>query len=101
MGVIGGQIGTYGLGALGSYVGKKLGNEQLGKKVGASAGNILGSELIPFKKGGMVKTKGKRKTMVAILHKNELVVPASMVKDVPKILKNKIAKKGRNMKSKY
>jgi hypothetical protein len=97
MGVIGQQIGTYGLGALGSYVGKKLGNESLGKKVGQSAGGIIGSELIPFKKGGMIKPK-KGKTQKVLLHKGELVVPASMVKNVPKSLKKKIKKKGgRNM----
>ena len=46
-----------------------------------------------------LKTSKGKKTQLAILHKGELVVPASLVSQVPKTLKNKIAKKGgRNLK---
>jgi uncharacterized protein YcfJ len=102
MGVIGQKIGEFSGSFLGGAVGKYVGGskgEGIGKKIGSNAGSVLGSELIPFRYGGMVKPPKGRKTMVAILHKNELVVPASMVKNVSKKLKSKIAKKGgRNMK---
>jgi len=97
MGVIGQQIGEYVGRQGGSYIGSKLGGKkgsELGSKIGSVIGNFAGSEVIPFKKGGMVRPKGKRKTMKAILHRGEMVVPASMVSEVPKKLKNKIAKRG-------
>jgi len=101
MGVIGQKIGEYAGGFLGGAVGKYAGGskgEDIGKKIGSNAGGVVGGEFIPFKKGGMVKPPKGRKTQKALLHRGELVVPASMVKDVPKSLKNKIAKKGYNMK---
>ena len=102
MGVIGQKIGEYAGGFLGGAVGKYAGGskgEGIGKKIGSNAGGVLGGEFIPFKKGGIVKPPRGRKTQMALLHKGELVVPASMVSKVPKTIKNKIAKKGeRNMK---
>lgn len=82
MGLIGKQIGKI----AGGFLGKIAGNKKLGRKLGSMAGE----ELIPYKKGGMVKPKGKAKTQKALLHKGELVVPAHLVKDVSKTLKKKI-----------
>jgi hypothetical protein len=70
-------------GALGGAVGKKYGGKT-GGKIGGMLGRAAGS-LVPFKKGGMVK-----KTGPILAHKGELVVPASMVKEVSKTLKAKI-----------
>lgn len=70
----------------------------IGEILGRTAGNFL-QHLAGFKKGGIVKPPPGKKTQKAILHKGELVVPAHMVKDVPKALKDKIKKKGgKNMK---
>lgn len=79
MGVFGQMIG----GALGGAVGKKYGGKT-GGKIGSTLGRAAGS-LVPFKKGGMIK-----KTGAILAHKGELVVPASMVKDVSKSLKKRI-----------
>jgi hypothetical protein len=79
MGKIGEMLG----GAFGGAVGKKYGGKT-GGKIGKSLGKIAGS-LVPFKRGGMVK-----KTGPILAHKNELIVPASMVKHVSKTLKKRI-----------
>ncbi len=82
---------------IGGFVGGKKGAE-IGGRIGSGIGSVAGTEL-PFKKGGMVKPKKGKKTQRAVLHAGELVVPASMVKHVPKTLKKKIKKHGgRNMK---
>jgi hypothetical protein len=92
MGVIGEQIGQYGLGTLGEMVGKKYGGSagaSAGKKIGSVIGGVAGGALIPFRAGGKVM-----KTGPALLHKGEIVVPAKYAKDVSKSLKNKIKKNG-------
>ena len=96
MGVIGEKIGSFAGGHIGGYVGSKFGGngKDLGKRIGTSAGSVLGSELIPFKKGGLVKPKGRKRTQPALLHKGELVVPKRFVKQVPKKLKSKIKANG-------
>lgn len=97
MGFLGSQIG----GAIGQGAGTAIGNKYLGPQGGKTLGEVgkilgtAGGMAFPlFKKGGMVKPPKNKKTQKAILHKGELVIPASMVKDVPKSLKKKIAKKG-------
>lgn len=101
MGLLGAQIGKIAGGGLGGAIGQRFGGST-GQKIGSELGSVLGSAggaMLPFKQGGIVKPPRGKKTQKAILHKGELVVPASMVKDVPKTLKKKIAKKGgRNMK---
>lgn len=90
MGVIGNLLGQAG----GNLIGGRFGNAGAGQTIGGALGSFL-----PFRSGGMVKPPRGKKTQRALLHKGELVVPASMVKDVPKTLKKKIASKGgRNMK---
>jgi len=83
-GTAGKALGGIAGGLIGGKQGRKIGSS-LGGQLGSSAGAIGGATLVPFKKGGMVK-----RTMPALLHKGELVVPASMVKDVSKALKKKI-----------
>ena len=96
MGIIGEQIGQYGLGTLGEMVGKKYGGSagaSAGKKIGSVIGGVAGGALIPFRTGGKVK-----KTGPALLHKGEIVIPAKYAKEVSKSLKAKIKKNGgRNM----
>ena len=96
MGVIGEQIGQYGLGTLGEMVGKKYGGSagaSAGKKIGSVIGGVAGGALIPFRAGGKVK-----KTGPALLHRGEIVIPAKYAKEVSKSLKTKIKKNGgRNM----
>jgi len=96
MGIIGEQIGQYGLGTLGEMVGKKYGGTagaSAGKKIGSVIGGVAGSALIPFSRGGKVK-----KTGPALLHKGEIVIPAKYANEVSKSLKTKIKKNGgRNM----
>lgn len=95
--IVGAQVGEL----AGSYLGNRLGGSK-GKKAGGEIGKTLGGlggSYLPFKKGGIVKPPRGRKTQMALLHKGELVVPASMVSKVPKTIKNKIAEKGgRNMR---
>ena len=47
-----------------------------------------------YKKGGMIKPKNGKKTEKVTVHKNELIIPANLVKDVPKTLKKKIKNRG-------
>lgn len=97
MPMVGGEIGRVLGQAGGSAIGNLFGAGNLGGQIGGILGGAAGSRFIPFKKGGMVKPK-RGKTQKAILHKGEMVVPASLVKHVPKSLKSKIKKKGgRNM----
>jgi hypothetical protein len=97
MPLLGSKVGQYVGEEGGKFIAKKLGANEKGVKLASEIGSAVGSyggSFLPFKKGGMVK----KRTQKALLHKGELVVPASMVKDVPKTLKKKIAKKGgRNM----
>jgi len=83
-GIAGKALGGVAGGLIGGKQGRKLGSS-LGGKLGSTAGAIGGAGLTAFKKGGMVK-----RTMIAKVHKGELIVPASMVKDVSKTLKKKI-----------
>jgi hypothetical protein len=58
---IGGGLGGKWLGnKIGSWLGGKFGNAAKGGEVGSSIGNTLGS-LLPFKKGGRVKRKHRKK----------------------------------------
>lgn len=77
MGLFGAKAGKI----AGRFLGGLVGNKKLGGKLGSMAGE----ELIPYKKGGMVK-----KTGPALVHAGELVVPKKYVKDVSKTLKKKI-----------
>lgn len=95
--MIGGEIGRVLGGEGGAALGGLVGAGNLGRQIGSILGGAAGSRFIPFKKGGMVKPR-RGKTVKAILHKGEMVVPAGLVKDVPKSLKSKIKKRGgRNM----
>jgi hypothetical protein len=93
--VIGENLGRIG----GRYVGDKyFHNGDAGANIGATVGNFAGSYL-PFKHGGIVKTKNGRKTKLIRAHAGELIVPKNMVKDVSKALKMKIKRNGgRNLK---
>jgi outer membrane lipoprotein SlyB len=74
MGVIGGAIGSEGGSALGGLLGKRLGGRagaSAGKNIGRVAGGVMGG-ILPFKTGGKVK-----KTGLALVHKNEFVLPAN------------------------
>ena len=97
MGIFGNELGSeigYGLG---KFVGNRFKHKNEGERIGRVVGKIAGSYL-PFHNGGIVKPPNGHKTQTVILHKGELVVPKSMVKNVSKSLKNKIKKKGgRNM----
>lgn len=77
MGIFGKQAGKI----AGRFLGGLVGNKKLGGKLGSMAGE----ELIPYKKGGVVK-----KTGPALVHKGELIVPKKFVKDVSKTVKKKI-----------
>ena len=100
MGLLGSQIGGYGLSAAGEYAGraidKKLGGGNIAQEAGKNIGRVVGTAagaLLPFRNGGKVK-----KTGPALLHKGEIVIPAKYAKDVSKSLKTKIKKNGgRNM----
>jgi len=80
MGIIGEQIGQYGLGTLGEMVGKKYGGSagaSAGKKIGSVIGGVAGSTLISFKTGG--KVPGKRgKPVKALVHGGEYILPAGV-----------------------
>ena len=100
MGLVGGALGGVAGGALGSAVGKKIGGKKYGGtlgKVGGDLGKIAGSAagaLLPFAKGGRVKAA----VQPALLHRGEIVVPASLANQVPMNLKKMIkANGGRNM----
>ena len=87
MGVLGRTLGRAAGRKIGEYAGKKLGkytgvHAKKGGKVGTQIGAILG-DLVPFKKGGLVKKKTQR----ALLHKGEFVLP----KGIPPTKKQKIA----------
>ena len=74
MGLIGAAIGSEGGSALGGILGKKLGGrggESSGRNIGRVAGSV-GGGLFGFKNGGKVK-----KTGLALIHKNEYVLPAN------------------------
>ena len=100
MGLLGSQIGGYGLSAAGEYAGraidKKLGGGNIAQEAGKNIGRVVGTAagaLLPFRTGRKVK-----KTGPALLHKGEIVIPAKYAKDVSKSLKTKIKKNGgRNM----
>lgn len=84
MGLLGSQIGGYGLSAAGEYAGraidKKLGGgniaQEAGKNIGRVAGTALGS-LLPFKKGGKVPGP-VGKPVKALIHGGEYVLPAGV-----------------------
>lgn len=100
MGLLGSGVGSIIGGGLGGAIGEKFGGKT-GREIGGGLGKLLGGAggaFLPFEKGGLVKPKGNKKTQKALLHKNEMVIPAKYVKHVPKSLKNKIKKEGgRNM----
>jgi len=84
MGFFGNLLGQ----GLGGLAGGAIGHQKEGSAIGGTLGNML-----PFKKGGMVK-----KTGVAKLHAGEMVVPKHLVKKVPKSVKKAIKQGGgRNM----
>ena len=68
MGFIASQIGGIGGQALGQKYGGNVGGE-----IGKIAGTALGMAFPYFKKGGKVK-----KTGLAMVHKNEYVLPSSV-----------------------
>lgn len=88
MGLIGGLLGQAGGALAGGFLGG-----QKGSQAGQQIGGILGSNFLPFKKGGMVEHTGP-----ALVHKGEMVVPKHLVKKVPKSIKSAMKKGGaRNM----
>ena len=89
MGVIGAAIGSEGGSALGGLIGKKIGGRggaAAGRNIGRAVGGFAGGAFPMFKKGGKVK-----KTGLAVLHKNEYVLPAGVAPT--KAQKAKVAKK--------
>ncbi len=87
MGIIGGLLGSAAGRAAGQYFGGSAGGN-----AGQQVGNILGG-FLPFEKGGKVK-----KTGLALLHKDEMVIPKHLVKKVPKSVKDAMKRGGaRNM----
>ena len=68
MGFIGSQIGGIAGGALGQKYGGNVGGQ-----IGKIAGSALGAAFPYFKHGGKVN-----KTGLAMVHKNEFVLPASV-----------------------
>jgi hypothetical protein len=93
--IVGSELGKLG----GKYIGDKYFHDgNAGSNIGSAIGGFAGSYL-PFKKGGIVKTKNGRKTKIIMAHAGELVIPKKYVKDVPIELKRKIKKNGgRNLK---
>ena len=89
MGGLGAVIGSEAGGGLGRLIGKKIGGRRggdAGANIGRAAGGLAGGLFPMFKKGGKVN-----KTGLAILHKNEYVLPAGI--KPTKAQKAKVAKK--------
>ncbi len=75
MGGLGAVIGSEAGGGLGRLIGKKIGGRRgadAGANIGRAAGGIAGAAFPMFKKGGKVK-----KTGLALVHKNEYILPAN------------------------
>jgi len=90
MGLIGEQALELGGDWLGKQAAKKFGlNEGLASQLGRTAGKIAGG-FVPFRRGGLVK----KKTQKALLHKGEMVIPASLVSKIPQSIKKEMKKKG-------
>lgn len=88
MGAIGGAVGSEAGSALAGMIGKRVAGRKGGEaaaRIGRVAGGVIGSAFPFFKKGGKVN-----KTGLAILHKNEYVLPASV--KPTKAQKAKVAK---------
>lgn len=68
-GVLGKTIGKVAGGAIGGAIGGKQGRK-IGGELGSVGGGVAGTALQIFKTGGKVK-----KTGLAIVHKNEYVLP--------------------------
>ena len=84
MGFIGSELGSEIGGITGKFIGKKFFKDtNTGERIGKLVGKIGGSYL-PFKNGGYIK-----KTGLILAHKNELVIPSHLTKQVPQNLKNK------------
>ncbi len=89
MGVLGGAIGSEAGSFIGSKLGKAIGGKagkQAGANIGRVAGGLAGGAFPMFKKGGKVK-----KTGLALVHKNEYILPAGV--KPTKAQKAKVAKK--------
>jgi len=60
----------------GKFIGKALGNEDIGRSIGETVGGY-GGGLLPFKKGGRIKgVKGRPVPIMA--HAGEYVLPSSI-----------------------
>ena len=78
MGILGQTLGSSAGHMLGTYVGKRLGDDYKGSaaSIGSAVGGFAGG-LLPFKNGGKVPgPKGKPKVILA--HSGEWVLPVSV-----------------------
>jgi hypothetical protein len=76
MGILGSQIGGFAGAGIGEALGKKFGGsigQEAGKNIGRAVGSAAGMAIPYFKEGGAVK-----KTGLAVVHKGEYVLPASI-----------------------
>ena len=76
MGLLGSQIGGYAGAGLGEAIGKKFGGsigQEAGKNIGRVVGTAAGAAIPYFKTGGSVK-----KTGMAMVHKNEYILPSGI-----------------------
>ena len=93
MGLIGAAIGNE-IGAhLGGRIGKKIGGKGFGEassRIGRVAGGVAGMAFPMFKKGGKVN-----KTGLALVHKNEYILPSNI--KPTKAQKAKVAKLKKKM----
>ena len=70
-----GIFGDILLNGLGQAGGQYFGGDE-GRRIGGAIGSAIGgSSLVPFKKGGRVRSK---RPLPALLHPNEFVLPASV-----------------------
>lgn len=89
MGVIGGALGQEVGSNLAGLIGRRIAGQKGGEaasRIGRIAGGVVGSAFPMFKKGGKVN-----KTGLALVHKGEYILPASV--KPTKAQKAKVAKK--------
>lgn len=91
-GIAGGALGGIAGGLIGGKKGRKIGSK-IGGDLGKMGGGIAGAGLTAFKNGGKVK-----KTGIALVHKDEFVLPKSVKPTVAQ--KKAVAKLHKNAKSK-
>lgn len=97
MGLFGHELGKIGGGIIGGIAGGLIGGKKgkkIGSKLGADIGGTAGLAYPAFKKGGKVK-----KTGLALVHKNEFVLPAGV--EPTKAQKDAVAKRHRGKGGKH